>query len=428
MGGNVAGERILVVDDEPGVRTALHGILSDEGYAVTAVETAEAALEALDAAAFDAILLDVWLPGMDGLEALTQMGERRTDAAVVMISGHGNIETAVRATKLGAFDFVEKPLSLEKTLLVLRNALRQRGLEQRNRRLLEQLARQTQIAGHSAAAIKLREEVEIAAGSDAPVLICGAPGSGREGVARRIHSSGPRADGAFVAVPCGALDAPAVEAALFGSGEDAGRIGLASGGTLFLEDVDRLAPPLQRKLASVLGAQVREQAPARILASTTDGAPVLESPLRRRLDVIRIAVPRLGERRDDIPLLAERFITDLAREYGREPKRLSPECLLALKAHEWPGNVAELANLMERVLLYAKSDVVQMSDLPEELGGAGGEVEDLYRDFGSLDEGLRAFARHHIRRVLLEEREDKPNAARRLGLTLEQLESRLEGL
>ena len=399
----MAGERILGVDDEPGVRTALDSILSDEGYAVTAVETAEAALEALDGTAFDAILLDVWLPGMDGLEALTQMGERRTDAAVVMISGHGNIETAVRATKLGAFDFVEKPLSLEKTLLVLRNALRQRGLEQRNRRLLEQLARQTQIAG-----------------SDAPVLICGAPGSGREGVARRIHSSGPRAEGSFVEVPCGALDAPAVEAALFGSGEETGRLGMASGGTVFLEDVDRLAPRLQRRLASVLGAQARERTPARVLASPTSGAPGLE--------VIRSAVPRLGERRDDIPLLAERFISDLAREYGREPKRLSPECLLALKAHDWPGNVAELANLMERLLLYAKGDVVQTSDLPEELGGDGGAVEDLYRDYGSLDDGLRAFARHYIRRVLFEEQADKKKAARRLGLTPEQLERRLESL
>lgn len=424
----MAGERILVVDDEPGVRKALESILSDDGYAVTAVESAEAALEALDGAAFDAILLDVWLPGMDGLEALAEMGERRTDAAVVMISGHGNIETAVRATKLGAFDFIEKPLSLEKTLLVLRNALRQRGLEQSNRRLLEQLARQTEIAGHSVAASKLREEVEIAAGSEAPVLIYGAPGSGREGVARRIHSSGPRADGPFVEVPCGALDTAAVEAALFGVGDEAGRLGMASGGTLFLEDVDRLAPELQPKLASVLGAQAREATQARILASTTFDAPGLEGRLRRRLEVIRIAVPRLGERRDDIPLLAERFITDLAREYGREPKRLSPECLLALKAYDWPGNVAELANLMERVLLYAKGDVVQVSDLPEDLGGDGGAVEDLYRDFGSLDEGLRAFARHHIRRVLSEEKADKKKAARRLGLTLGQLERRLASL
>jgi two-component system nitrogen regulation response regulator NtrX len=424
----VAEARILVVDDEPGVRVALERILSDEGYAVTSVETAEAALEALDDHAFDAILLDVWLPGMDGLEALKQLGERRLDAEVVMISGHGNIETAVRATKLGAFDFVEKPLSLEKTLLVLRNALRQRGLERRNRHLLEQLARQTEIAGSSVAAIKLREEVEIAARSDAPVLICGPPGSGRESVARRMHSSGPRADEPFVEVPCGALDAPAVEVALFGANGDPGRIRLAAAGTVFLEDVERLAPKAQRRLASSLVAQARERRPARVVASTQAGLPGLDESLRQRLEVIRISVPSLAERRDDVPLLAERFVSDLAREYGREPKRLSPDCLLALKAYAWPGNVAELRNLMERLLLFSKGDVVKSSDLPEELGGAGWAVEDLYRDFGSLAEGLRAFERHYIHRVLFEEHADRPKAARRLGLGPAELERRLKAL
>jgi two-component system nitrogen regulation response regulator NtrX len=424
----MAGERVLVVDDEPGVRTALENILADEGYRVKAVETAEEALDALEDDAFDAILLDVWLPGMDGLEALRRVGERRSDAAVVMISGHGNIETAVRATKLGAFDFVEKPLSLEKTLLVLHNALRQRRLELRNRHLLEQLARQTEIAGHSVAARRLREAVEIAARSDAPVLVCGEPGSGRESVARRIHSSGPRAEGPFVEVPCGALDAAAVASALFGSQQDVARIRLAAGGSVFLEDVDLLAPELQRRLGSSLGAQARERIPARLLASATLDAATLDEPLRRRLEVIRIPVPPLRERRDDVPLLAERFLGDLAREYGREPKRLSPDCLLALKAHRWPGNVAELRNLMERLLLFSSGDVVQVSDLPEDLGGAGPAIEDLYRDFGSLDEGLRAFARYYIRRILFEERTDKAKAARRLGLTKAELDRRLNSL
>jgi two-component system nitrogen regulation response regulator NtrX len=424
----MAGERVLVVDDEPGVRTALENILADEGYRVKAVETAEEALDALEDDAFDAILLDVWLPGMDGLEALRRVGERRSDAAVVMISGHGNIETAVRATKLGAFDFVEKPLSLEKTLLVLHNALRQRRLELRNRHLLEQLARQTEIAGHSVAARRLREAVEIAARSDAPVLVCGEPGSGRESVARRIHSSGPRAEGPFVEVPCGALDAAAVASALFGSQQDVARIRLAAGGSVFLEDVDLLAPELQRRLGSSLGAQARERIPARLLASASLDAATLDEPLRRRLEVIRIPVPPLRERRDDVPLLAERFLGDLAREYGREPKRLSPDCLLALKAHRWPGNVAELRNLMERLLLFSSGDVVQVSDLPEDLGGAGPAIEDLYRDFGSLDEGLRAFARYYIRRILFEERTDKAKAARRLGLTKAELDRRLNSL
>jgi DNA-binding NtrC family response regulator len=243
-----------------------------------------------------------------------------------------------------------------------------------------------------------------------------------------MHSSGPRADEPFVEVPCGALDAPAVEVALFGANGDPGRIRLAAAGTVFLEDVERLAPKAQRRLASSLVAQARERRPARVVASTQAGLPGLDESLRQRLEVIRISVPSLAERRDDVPLLAERFVSDLAREYGREPKRLSPDCLLALKAYAWPGNVAELRNLMERLLLFSKGDVVKSSDLPEELGGAGWAVEDLYRDFGSLAEGLRAFERHYIHRVLFEEHADRPKAARRLGLGPAELERRLKAL
>jgi two-component system nitrogen regulation response regulator NtrX len=424
----MGGKRILVVDDEPGVRKALESILADEGYDVTSVATAEEALEAVGGSEFDGILLDVWLPGMDGLEALQRLDELRTDAAVVMISGHGNIETAVRATKLGAFDFVEKPLSLEKTLLVLRNALRQRRLEQRNRHLMQQLTRQTEVAGRSPAASRLREQVEIAARSDAPVLITGEPGSGRESVARHIHASGPRADGPFVEVPCGALDAAAAEAALFGGGGAAGRLRLAAAGSLFLEDLDRLDAELQLKLSSALTAQERETRPARAIGSVPPDASGLREPLRQRLDVIRIEVPALRERREDVPLLAERYIGDLAREYGREAKRLSPDCLVAIRSHDWPGNVAELRNLMERLLLFAEGDVIGRSDLPEELGGSGRPLEDLYRDFPSLEDGLRAFERHFIRRVLFEERGDERRAARRLGLAKAELRERLRSL
>ena len=234
----MTAERILVVDDEPGVRSALEAILADEGFDVTTVESGEAGLEALDRGSFDAVLLDVWLPGIDGLDTLRRMRELNRDVEVVMISGHGTIETAVRATKLGAFDFVEKPLSLDQTLLVLRNALRQRRLQRSNRQLLEQVTRDTEIFGNSAAAVELREMVQMAATADAPVLICGERGSGRETVARRIHAAGRRPDGPFVEIPCGALDAQAADRAL--SGEQGGRIALAEGGSLFLEDVGRL--------------------------------------------------------------------------------------------------------------------------------------------------------------------------------------------
>jgi two-component system nitrogen regulation response regulator NtrX len=413
------------VDDEPGVRVALENILDDEGFEVTSASSGEEGLEIFNGQPFDAVLLDVWLPGIDGLDTLQKLRERRDDTEVVMISGHGTIETAVRATKLGAFDFVEKPLSLEKTLLVLRNALRQRRLERRNRQLLDQLARDTKIIGRSAAANRLRKQVSVASTTSAPVLICGEPGSGRETVARRIHAAGERADGPFVDLPCAALDSAGASAALYGSGEQRGRLDLARGGTLFLDEVDQLGRDLQRKLVGDLGASDSTLPPIRVIASAAVEPETIEPPMLHFLDVIRIEVPPLRERREDLPLFIERFMRDLAREYGVMPKRWAPDCLAAFKAHDWPGNARQLRNLIERLLLFVPGETVQMSDLPESMGGARPPVEDLYREFASLDEGLRAFERYYIARMLAEESSDRAAAAKRLGLTPRQLESRL---
>lgn len=413
----MAAERILVVDDEPGVRSALEAILVDEGFVVTCVETGEDGISELQQGGYDAVMLDVWLPGMDGLATLQMLRERQFDVEVVMISGHGTIETAVNATKLGAFDFVEKPLSLEKTLLVLRNALRQRRLERVNLHLLEQLSHDTQILGRSSAAARLRKEVEVAAAAEAPVLVCGEQGTGRESLARRIHSAGGRPDAPFVDVPCAALDATAAAAALYGEGNVPGRIELAAGGSLFLEDVDRLPAELQRRLAATLSARSGDTVPARVLASTAPDPLLLHPDLRACLDVIRIVVPALRERRTDIPLLAERFMRDLSREYGRSAKQLAPDSLALLKRHDWPGNVRELRNVVERLLLFSEEDVIHVREMPEELGGRGAPVEDLYRDFGSLAEGLRAFERVHVQRVMTEQEGQVAAAAKKLGLS-----------
>ncbi len=420
-------EKILVVDDEPGVRSALQAILRDEGYGVVTVASGEEALETLEHETFDAVLLDVWLPGIDGLETLVRLRERRHDAEVVLISGHGNIETAVRATKLGAFDFVEKPLSLEKTLLVLRNALRQRRLEQRNRRLLEQLVLETDLLGVSPAVAQLRADVAAAARVDSPVLVCGERGTGRENVARRIHSGGKRAGEAFVHVPCAALDAKAAAEALFGAA-GAGRVALADRGTLFLDDVDRLDSALQSRLAAHVASRPGDGPDVRWIASTRPDLAGLEPPLRESLDVVRVRVPALRDRREDIPLLAERFMRGLAREYGRPEKRLAPGCLAALTRGTWPGNVRELRNLVERLLLLSPGEVVEASELPEELGGSGPPGEDLYRSFGSLEEGLAAFERHAIRRALLTAQGSLEAAATRLGIGSQDLARRMAAL
>jgi len=421
----VIAERVLVVDDEPGVRSALEAILADEGFEVTTVETGEEGLEALERGSFDALLLDVWLPGIDGLDTLRRLRELNHDVEVVMISGHGTIDTAVRATKFGAFDFVEKPLSLDRTLLVLRNALRQRRLQRSNRRLLEQLTRDTEIAGSSAAAVELRGLVQMAAAADAPVLICGGRGSGRETVARRIHAAGRRPDGPFVEIPCGALDAQAADRAL--SNDPRGRIALAEGGALFLEDVGRLDGEIQRRLAANLLARTKEGADLRIMASAPPAADGLAQELRQVLDVIRIEVPSLCDRREDIEQLAERFMLDLSREYGRPPKQLAPESQVALKSYDWPGNIRELWNLMERVLLLVPGEVVRAEDLPEGFGGARGLAGDLYRDFESLEEGLETFERYYVHRVLAQENGNEEAAAARLGLRLDELARRLKG-
>ena len=410
-------ESILVVDDEPGVRSMLEAILKDEGYGVAAAGTGEDGVVAATDGSFDALLPDVWLPGIDGIETLSRLKARGVDAEVVMISGHGSIETAVKATKLGAFDFVEKPLSLEKTLLVLRNALRQRRLEKRNRSLLEQLARDTEILGESEAGRRVRREAAAAAGSESPVLICGEPGSGRETVARHVHAASRRADQAFVHISCGALAGGTGLELLFGSEAGPGRLALADRGSLFLEDVDALPADLQAPMASWLSARPD----VRVIATAGVEAAGLKPPLRDHIDVIRIATTPLRSRREDIAFLALRFLGDLTREYGRPEKRFSPDAMAALGRYDWPGNVRTLRNVVERALLLAPAAEIQVSDLPSELGGATPANEDLYAAFANLSQGLAAFERYFLRRVLREEKGDIAAAAQRAGVSVAQL-------
>lgn len=420
----MAGERILVVDDEPGVRSALQGILHDEGFVVEAVGSGEAGLSAATATPFDAVLLDVWLPGMDGLETLQRLREARPELEVVMISGHGTIDTAVRATKLGAFDFIEKPLSLERTLLVLRNALRQSRLERRNRQLMDRLRRDTEIVGASATADILRRRVEAAGASEVPVVLRGEPGSGRQTAARRMHDSGRRVNGPFVVVPCAALVGPGAEEALFGTQGVAGKLALAREGSLYLEDVDCLPPKVQRRLATALAAAGDASARPRVIASAAPQA-ALQAELGQLLEVLSIEVAPLRTRREDVPILADRFMTDLAREYGRRPRHFAPDCLAAMRSYAWPGNVRELQHLVEGLLLSAEDEVIRLAELPERLGGTRSPSEDLYREFASLAEAVECFERYYVGRVLSEEGSDTVAAARRLGLTHEALRARL---
>ncbi|MES1254410.1 MAG: sigma-54 dependent transcriptional regulator [Acidobacteriota bacterium] len=377
---------ILIVDDEPGVRTALSGVLRDEGYVVDAVATGEACLDRVARSAVDLIVLDVWLPGMDGLATLARLRERQVDAQVVVISGHGNIESAVRAIKMGAFDFVEKPLSLEKTVLVVGNALRQRRLELENRALRDRVSRHETMVGESYAVQQLREQVAMAAPTNGRVLIHGENGTGKELVARAVHALSRRRSGAFVEVNCAAIPEELIESELFGHVRGSftgavtdrrGKFELADGGTIFLDEIGDMSLKTQAKVLRVLQEHTMEpvggttsiRVDARVLAATNKDLQVeiragrFREDLFFRLNVIPIFVPALRDRQEDIPLLAGHFMAEFAREYGRRAKRFEPGALIVLRQYRWPGNVRELRNVIERLMIMTAGETISVADL-----------------------------------------------------------------
>jgi len=377
---------ILIVDDEPGVRSALGGVLRDEGYNVDAVDSGEACLERLSRRAFDVVVLDIWLPGMDGLATLARMRERQVDAQVVIISGHGNVESAVRAIKMGAFDFVEKPLSLEKTVLVVRNAFRQRHLEAENLALRARVDAHHTMVGESPGMARLREQVAMAAPTNGRVLVFGENGTGKELVARNIHALSLRRTGPFVEVNCAAIPEELIESELFGHVRGAftgavadrrGKFELAHGGTIFLDEIGDMSLKTQAKVLRVLQEQVMEavggstriRVDARVVAATNKDlrAEIKGGRFREdlffRLNVVPISVPPLRERREDIALLADHFMAMLAREYGRRAKRFETDAIEALQRYPWPGNVRELRNVIERLMIMVPGERVTARDL-----------------------------------------------------------------
>ena len=383
--------RILIVDDERNVRATLKSVLEDEGYAAKAVSSGEDALKAARRGRYDLILLDIWLPGMDGLEVLEKLSARGNDAAVVMISGHGSVESAVRATKLGAFDFVEKPLSLDRILLVVSNGLKQKELQDENRRLRDKVSERYEMVGESEAIIALREQIERAAPTNGRVLIFGESGTGKELVAQRIHYLSHRANGPFVEVNCAAIPDELIESELFGHVEGSftgavsdrrGKFDLADGGTLFLDEIGDMSLRTQSKVLRALqeqkfqpvGSTEDHHVDVRVLAATNKDlqkeveAGSFREDLYYRIAVIPLHVPPLRERRDDVPLLAENFLRESAAEYGVGPKALSQEAMARLSAYSWPGNVRQLKNVCERLMIMAPGNTIGEADLDPILG------------------------------------------------------------
>ena len=432
---------ILIVDDEPGVRSALGGVLRDEGYAVEAVGSGEECLERVTRGAVDLIMLDVWLPGTDGLATFARLRERQVDSQVVIISGHGNIESAVRAIKMGAFDFVEKPLSLDKTVLVVANALRQRTLEAENRALRARVDRQYTMVGESAAIRQVRDQIAMAAPTNGRVLIYGENGTGKELVARGIHMSSRRRSGQFVEVNCAAIPEELIESELFGHVRGAftgavadrrGKFEVADGGTIFLDEIGDMSLKTQAKVLRVLQEQVMEpvggtnriRVDVRVVAATNKDlqAEIKTGQFREdlyfRLNVIPIFVPPLRERQEDIPLLADHFMAEFAQEYGRRLKRLDSGASRTLQRYSWPGNVRELRNVIERLMIMVPGDAISTSDLSfldvplmPAAAASAGSPEKM-----TLHEARDQFERDLILKTLAEQQGNMSRTAEALGV------------
>ncbi|UCF68140.1 MAG: sigma-54-dependent Fis family transcriptional regulator, partial [Acidobacteriota bacterium] len=390
MSDKPRSEVILVIDDEEPVRRALGQILTDEGYSVVSAGSGEDAIETAVDSGPDAIFLDVWLPGIDGLETLRLLRERNVNAPVIMISGHGTIETAVRATKLGAYDFVEKPVSLERVLLVTANALKQARLERRNRALRAQLRREAEFLGSSRAIERLRTALAEAA-EGGPVLLFGEKGTGRRLAARWLALHGPHPEGPFLDVQASALPRERLIRALYGDpglapGQEPGRLLLADEGTLYIENADTLPAAVQASLEAgiksgtfpVPGSRRTVRSEPRLVLALLEAPEKLVEAGKLSGEFLAlfthtIEIPPLRERIADLPDLAERFLDEISREYARDDLTLSPQAVENLLAYDWPGNVGELKRVIERLVLLASGPVIQPRELPVLIGGRGEE-------------------------------------------------------
>jgi two-component system nitrogen regulation response regulator NtrX len=463
--GMTNGPRILVCDDEPGIRRTLAQILGDEGYTVDAVGLGQEALARVfgdEGERPEAVFLDVWLPDLDGLTVLDRLRAAGLAMPVVMISGHGTVDTAVQAVKRGADDFLEKPLALERVLLTLEKALERYRLARERDDLRRELmsrsdeaARET-LLGRSPAMARLLDEIQRAGASEARVLIVGESGVGKELVARALHRASPRSQGPFIEVNGAAIPEELIESELFGhvKGSFTGAIDdrkgkweQADGGTLFLDEIGDMSPRTQAKILRAIqdgritrvGGAKTLATDVRIVAATNRDLPAMiragtfREDLYFRLAVVPLRVPPLSERPEDIPLLVTHFAESLARRRGRRPKPFEKDALEALAKRRWPGNVRELQNLVERVLLMSTGPVVRAADLPPEDGPAPGRspsrpASDESPAFATLADAREAFEKRYLARVLAETKGNVSRAAERLGLDRTTLHRKMKAL
>jgi two-component system, NtrC family, nitrogen regulation response regulator NtrX len=443
--------QVLIVDDESAIRESLKGILDDEGYTTNVSPSGEACLETLKKSAVDVVLLDVWLTGMDGLDVLEKIRSLEDPPEVIMISGHGTIETAVRATKLGAYDFAEKPLSLERTLILVKNAIEARRLRSENRDLRKQVQSKSVIAGESVPMKALRQQIALMAPTNGRVLIYGESGTGKELVAHAIHMQSLRKEEMFVEINCAALPEDLIDSELFGhrkssfpgaTSDKEGKFQRADHGTLFLDEVGDMSLKTQAKVLRTLeeqrfvpvGGDDSVTVDVRVIASTNKD---LEDEIAKgnfredlfyRLNVIPFLVPPLRERKEDIPLLARHFLKEFASAYGRRPREITDEAIESLTRYSWPGNVRELRNVIERIVIMNPTTFrFERKHLPP-LVHRDGARRITAGEGSTLHQARAAYERDYILKKLDENHGNVSRTAEVLGLERSHLYRKMRSL
>ncbi len=443
---------ILIVDDEPSILKSLVGILSDEGFEVSTALNGYEALKIIDAESPDLVLLDIWMPGMDGIETLKQIKKDNPFIQVIIITGHGTIETAVQATKIGAFDLIEKPLSIDKIILGINNALNFRRLEEENKYLRKKTIEKHSITGNSRPVIELKKQIATAAPSDTWILITGENGSGKELVARNIHQLSTRVEHPLIDVSCAAIPEELIESELFGHEKGAfpgaatkkrGKFELAEKGTLFLDEIGDMNLKTQAKILRVLQEKQFQRigsdriigVDVRVIAATNKD---LEDEIEKgnfrkelfyRLNVLPIRVPSLRERIEDLSLLADIFFDEYSQKSRGRKKTISQPALELLTAYSWPGNVRELKNLIERLTITVQKDTIEVEDLPviyrlPKTAEVGISETNLFQ-IKDLKKAQIAFEKEFIRQKLEENNNDIDKTAKTIGTDIKYLKKRL---
>jgi len=444
---------ILIVDDEPSILSTVGAVLSDEGYETATAGTGADALRMIAANPPDLVLLDVWMPGMDGLTALGKIREAHPGVVVVVMSGHGNIDTAVKAVRLGAYDFIEKPLSIDKLALAVKNALDKKRLEIENIALKERVEGGSEIIGVSEVMKRLRDEILRAGPTNGRALIYGENGTGKELVARALHKASLRASGPFVTVNCAAIPEELMESEMFGHEKGAftgatsmrkGRFELAHGGTIFLDEIADMSLATQAKVLRTLqeseiqrvGGTKTTKVDVRVIAASNKvledeiAAGRFREDLYYRLNVIPFVVPPLRERREDIPLLVEHFIRVLSVENGKPPKTITPEAMALFTGYSWPGNVREMKNIIERMVIMTPGEVITPAQAPPPVSAATPASPSgmAYASHATLRDARSAFERDFITQKLRENGWNISKTADALGIERSNLHKKINAL